>query len=119
MTEANEFLRELLDVMNEQLRWQRAAVMPSVRATLDDTLTTTRMRQAYELCDGTNSATSVAKDINVSKAAISRWTKRWRELGIAYETRDRCIRHLVSLNAVGLPVEVDAAESASKNQHRH
>jgi hypothetical protein len=43
----------------------------------------------------------------MSKQSVSNWTRRWRDLGIAYETEKGRIRHLVSLDALGIPVEVD------------
>lgn len=107
MASSDELLAELVEVAHEQLRWQRAAVLPDVRKTIDQALSTTQLRKAFELCDGAKSSTDIAKAVGVSKQGFSGWTRRWRDLGIAYETPERTIRHLATLKSLGLPVEVD------------
>ena len=44
MASTDELLAELLATMQEQLRWQRASVLPEVRKTIEATLTTTLIR---------------------------------------------------------------------------
>lgn len=95
------------DLLAEMLRWQRAAVLPEVRRTVEAALTTTQLRRAFEMCDGTKRANEIASAVGASNATLSNWTRRWRDLGIAFETDDRKIRHLVSLEALGLAVDVD------------
>lgn len=95
------------ELLTEMLRWQRAAVLPEVRKTIEGALTTTQLRRAFEMCDGTKKGSEIASAVGASNASISNWTRRWRDVGIAYETDDRRIRHLVSLEALGLPVEVE------------
>jgi hypothetical protein len=107
MATTEEHLAELIEIAQEQLRWQRAAVLPDVRKTIEQALTTTQLRQAYEQCDGEKSSTDIAKAVGISKQAFSGWTRRWRDLGIAYETPKRTIRHLASLKSLGLAVELD------------
>jgi len=102
-----EFQREMLDVATEQVRWLRAASMPQVRATVAEVLATTQLRKAYELCDGTKASSEIAAGVGISPQAFSAWTRRWRNLGIAYEVEGRRIRHLISLAALELPLEVD------------
>lgn len=99
-------LTRLLAVAEEQLRWQQAAVLPQVRSTVERALTTTQLRQAYELCDGAHSSSDIAKNVKTSKQSMSSWTRRWRDLGIAFENDDRHIQHLVSLRSLGLDVKV-------------
>lgn len=94
------------ELLTEMLRWQRAAVLPEVRRTIEQALTTTQLRRAFEMCDGTKTGSEIASAVGVSAQSVSNWTRRWRDLGIAYETDDRRIRHLVSLDALGLPIEV-------------
>ncbi len=99
-----ELLERLLVVAEEQLRWQKAAVLPSVRATAEATLSSEAMRRAYELGDGTRSSADVAAEVGVSRASLSGWSRRWRDLGIATEVGPgRRIRHLVSLRSLGIP----------------
>jgi hypothetical protein len=101
-----QLLTELVEVTNEQLRWQRAAVLPDVRTTIDHALTSTQLRKAFEACDGEKSSTDIAKSVGVSKQAFSAWTRRWRDLGIAYEVKGK-IRHLATLKSLGLDIEID------------
>lgn len=111
MASSEQLLAELVEIAHEQLRWQRAAVVPDVRKTIDQALGTTQLRKAFELCDGEKSSTDIAKAVGVSKQGFSGWTRRWRDLGIAYETPERTIRHLATLKSLGLPVEVDEKRS--------
>jgi hypothetical protein len=106
MATVEESLARLVALSEEQLRWQRAAVLPAVRKTIDQTLTGTQLRQAYEACDGTKSSTELASRAGVSKQAFSGWTRRWRDLGIAFETGDHKIAHLATLKSLGLPIEI-------------
>lgn len=106
MAAVEEILTELLATTKEQLRWQRASVLPQVRQTIDQTLTTTQMRKAYELCDGTRTGSQIGQAVGTSQPTISNWTRRWRDLGIAYETEGR-VHHLTSLDALGLSTEVE------------
>lgn len=107
MATTDELLAQILATAQEQLRWQRASVLPEVRKTIEATLTTTQLRRAYEMCAGTKTLTEIAKAVGTSQPSMSAWTKRWRDLGIAYDEGSR-VKHLTSLSALGLPVEVDA-----------
>lgn len=102
-----ELLTALLEVTQEQLRWERAAVMPSVRQTVESTLTSNAMRQAFELCDGTQASADVAKAVGTSPQNFSGWTRRWRDLGIAYEVEGRKVKQLASLKSLGIPTKID------------
>lgn len=94
-------------LLAEQLRWLRASAIPSVREAVTTALATTQQRKAYELCDGARKSNEIAKEIGLSKQAFSAWTRRWRNLGIAYEVEERKIKHLVSLAALEIPIEVE------------
>ncbi|HEX8102060.1 MAG TPA: hypothetical protein VF533_05585 [Solirubrobacteraceae bacterium] len=109
MATTDELLAELLATAQEQLRWQRASVLPDVRRTIEATLTTTQLRRAYEMCDGTKTLTEIAKAVGTSQPSMSGWTKRWRDLGIAYDDGGR-VKHLTSLSALGLALEVQPAD---------
>lgn len=113
MATSEELLAELVVAVQDQLRWTRAAALPGVRQTVDETLTTTAQRRCYEALDGTRSGSDAAQAAGASTASVSGWTRRWRDLGIAHEVvpetgRSRT-KHLVSLEDLGLPVEVDGA----------
>jgi len=104
----------LLEVAEEQLRWTRAAAIPQVRGTVETALGTVDRRRAYELLDGVRTSTEVADGAGVPKTTLSGWTRDWRNLGIANEVptpKGVRIRHLISLAALGIPIE-DAAREA-------
>jgi hypothetical protein len=109
MPTTEESLAQLVEVANEQLRWLRASVLPDVRRTIETALSTTQLRRAYEMCDGNTMNKDIASAVNASKSSLTNWTRRWRDLGIAYETEEGPIKHLVSLGALGIPVEVNVA----------
>jgi hypothetical protein len=113
-TTGTDTLSRLLAVAEEQLRWQRASVLPQVRDTVERTLMTSQLRQAYELCDGSKVSSDIAKAVGTSKQNFSGWTRRWRDLGIAFENEDRKIQHLTSLKALGIALEAGHAEAAAR-----
>jgi hypothetical protein len=98
-------MERLIAVAEDQLRWQKAAVLPQVRQTIRAALNTEAKRQAYELHDGARQSAEIAKVVGTSKQNLSGWTREWRDLGIAYEVPvngGRCIKHLASLRSLGL-----------------
>jgi hypothetical protein len=107
MATTDELLTDLLATANEQLRWFKASVLPGVRSTIESSLGTSQLRRAYEMCDGEKMSKDIATAVGASPASLSNWTRRWRDLGIAYETPEGRIQHLVSLAALGLPLEVE------------
>lgn len=118
MASSEELLSELVATAREHLRWQRAAVLPRVREIIDETLNTTQMRRAYELCDGSRSGGEIGAAVGTTQQTISNWTRRWREIGIVYDTEERRVRHLISLGALGLSPEVDGGEPAGRRSRR-
>lgn len=113
MATSEELMAELLAAAQHQLRWTRAAALPEVRGTVEQALTTTTQRKCYEALDGTRSGSEAAQASGASNAAVSGWARRWRDLGIAYEFTPEAGRsrtkHLISLEDLGLPVEIDEA----------
>jgi hypothetical protein len=107
MAASDDMLARLVEATEEQLRWTRAAVLPEVRRTIEGALPTTQLRRAYERCDGETQSNEVATAVGVSKSTFSGWTRRWRDLGIAYEVDGRLIKHLTSLRSLGLDIEID------------
>jgi hypothetical protein len=118
MATSEELLSELLAVAQEQLRWQRASVLPEVRKTIERTLSTSQLRRAFEMCDGATASGDIATAVGTSPQSMSGWTRRWRDLGIAYEVEGRRVKHLTSLSALGVPVEIDGAGDASPGRGR-
>lgn len=80
--------------------------MPQVRQTVEQALTKTAMRTAYEASDGTRTIREVATVSGASIGAISGWWARWRALGIGVEQPGGRTAHLISLKDLGLPLDV-------------
>jgi transposase-like protein len=114
---SSDSLIELLAVAREQLRWQQAASIPAVKRSLVDVLETTQMRRAYELCDGSRTFREIAAAVGVSLSTIASWTRRWREAGLAYEDGAGRLRHLVGLDALGVPVEAHDESKAGRSRN--
>jgi len=64
------------------------------------------MRDAYEMCDGHNPSADIAKSVRTSPQSLSGWTRRWRDVGIAYEVSGRRVKHLASLKSLEIPQKV-------------
>jgi hypothetical protein len=103
-----DLVARLVELAEEQLRWQRAAVTPSVRATIERALATKQQREAFERCDGQQQSMDIAQAVGTSKQNFSGWTRRWRDLGIAYEVDGRKVKHLASLRSLGIPLDPSA-----------
>lgn len=76
MATVEELLGETLAATQEQARWARAAALPQVRQIIDQTLTTTQMRRAYELCDGSRTGKQVGSETGTPQQTVSNWTRR-------------------------------------------
>ena len=115
---SDDALRELLLVAQEQLRWQQAATLPAVREALLSALTTTDMRQVYELCDGERTFRQIATAAGVALSTVSAWTRRWREAALVHETDAGRMKQLVSLDAIGISPQVDGDGPNARGKKR-
>lgn len=105
MNASEDLLEQLLAVSQDQLRWQRAAVLPRVRETIDRTLATGKQRRAYQLLDGTRESKAVCQALEVPKGTLSGWTTKWRNVGIAFNNEEGHVQHLISLDALDLDLD--------------
>lgn len=94
------------DPIAEMLLWVKAAVIPGVKDRLDKTLTTTPERRAYDAADGTKANKDLATIAGKSAPLVSAWSKKWRQRGLASLTANGKLKHLQSLEAFGLEIEV-------------
>ncbi len=97
---------QLIAAIEEQTRWLRALALPQVRDSIEQTLTKTVMRKAYEASDGKATVREVADAVGISKSAVAGWWARWRAVGIGIELEGGRVRHLISLKDLGLPLDV-------------
>lgn len=114
---SEDALNELVSIAKQQLRWQQAATLPTVKEALAGALPTTEMRKVYEECDGRRSFREIADATGVPQATIGRWTQSWREVALLFEADSGRMEHLLSLESVGLPVAVDT-EGTSRRTKR-
>lgn len=102
---AQESLDRLVAIAEEQLRWTRVSAIPNLKQTIEKTLTTTKHRQTYELCNGTRTLRDIANGGNVSLGTASGWTTSWRNAGLLYDT-PKGVQRIVSLRDLDIPVKV-------------
>jgi biotin operon repressor len=98
-------LRRQVEIAEEHLLWLRAAAIPRVRETIEAVLVKEQQRRAFELCDGTRTGPEIASAVGVTRQSISTWTQNWRNLGIAVQVGERKVRHLISLDALEVPLK--------------
>ncbi|TML00280.1 MAG: hypothetical protein E6G34_01975 [Actinobacteria bacterium] len=91
-------------LLRELLRWQRAVATPQVRATIDGSLGSASQRRAYDAANGQRSLAELADLAGVSTAAVGKWSKRWRQLGIASLSPEGRLEHLGDLDSFGLNI---------------
>ena len=99
----------LVAAIEEQTGWLRALALPQVRQTIEQTLTKTPMRKAYEASDGTATVREVARAAGASTGSIAGWWARWLAVGIGVEIKGGRVRHLISLKDLGIPLDVKEA----------
>jgi hypothetical protein len=98
---------QLIAAMQEQTSWLRALATPQVRKTIEQTLTKTAMRKAYEASDGKRTRDQVAAAADASTGSISGWWARWRAVGICVEVPGGHVKHVITLKDLGLPVDIE------------
>jgi hypothetical protein len=98
---------QLIAAMEEQTSWLRALAMPQVRKAIEQTLTKTAMRKAYEASDGERTLREVAAAADASTGSISGWWARWRAVGIGVEVGGGRVKHLVTLKDLGVPINIE------------
>lgn len=95
---------------SEILLWVKAAIIPNVKDRLDKALTTEAERRAYDAADGEKSNRELATLVGKSPQLVSVWSKKWRQGGLASLTIDGRLRHLQSLEAFGLGIDLDEVD---------
>lgn len=111
-----ETLSELLEVAKEQLRWQQAASLSTVKDALVRSLTSTDMRKVFEACDGRRTFKEISAATGVPPATVGRWTQSWREVALVFENDDGRVQRLVSLDAVGIPLATGEVEGSRRSK---
>lgn len=90
-------LEDLITSVQEQLQWQKVAVLPAVKAEIDRSLVTDEMKNVYQACDGKRSLRDISKATGVATSTVARWTKNWRESGIIFENSNSRLCKLIGL----------------------
>ncbi|MBW8011012.1 MAG: hypothetical protein FVQ83_07205 [Chloroflexi bacterium] len=79
----------------------------NVKAFLEKTLVSEQEKLAYELTDGENTQTQIAKKVNVTQPAVSFWWRKWNQINLsidspAYPGRQEAV---FSLSEYGIKVK--------------
>lgn len=73
---------ETVNLLKELVKWTKVTNIPKVKKILLETLPSPEEKVAYELSDG-RSSDKIAKKVGVSSMTITRWWKKWINIGIA------------------------------------
>lgn len=76
-----------LNELREQTKWLKLLVLPGMRKTIKENITTREQKRIYTLSDGKNSTNDIAKKMTedgmkVSHMTVYNYWKRWFALGI-------------------------------------
>lgn len=110
--ETKDLKQEQLDRIELRLTeicmWMRFQNRETLRELLEQVIRSDRDKLIFELTDGVNSTTEVAKAAKVSQPRISQIWNSWKPLGIIVEvpgTRGK-YKHICSLNELGIRTAV-------------
>lgn len=94
--------REELVLLRELVAWTKFRARDSLIRALSYLLSTENDRRIYELTDGSLKGVEVAREVGVSKSAVSqKWTV-WRQAGLLIDDQGaRGPRHLASIESLG------------------
>lgn len=96
----DDLLDRLVATLEDLARWQRLIGLQTARDVLTSALDSDQLKLAYSLCDGDHTLREIASTAGVSLGTVSNWTRRWRDLGIVYETSAGRMQHLISHEAL-------------------
>lgn len=96
----DDLLGRLVTTIEEVARWQRLAGLQAARDVLNSALDSDQLKLACSLCDGDHTLREIASAAGVSLGTVSNWTRKWRDLGVVYETSAGRMQHLVSHEAL-------------------
>lgn len=107
----------IVQLLEQQLAWTRAAALPAVRSVILASLKSEKERAAFEASDGRRSTREVARIAGVrSHNTVAVWWRKWRALGVAAEAPGGKASHLVSLGDLGIPIKPDADQAQTGGQ---
>lgn len=101
---------ELKELIRELIQWQRFSSWDNLKEVLTDVLDASKdvkqdaKKLAYEMSDGSNSKTEIAKSIPYTRHAVGNWHDEWEGLGLVRENDEGNAEHLISLEKLGIDV---------------
>jgi biotin operon repressor len=93
---------EVTDLLLELVAWTKLQARDALVSGLTEALSTDNDRRVYELTDGSRTGADVAREVGVSRQAVSQKWKTWRQMGLILDSPDDAgPRHLASLESLG------------------
>jgi len=106
LPEDKEISPDTAQILSEILRWSRFENFPKLRKILLDNLKTDQEKLVYELTNGENSRSDVAKQTGVPDSTVRNWWEKWYNLGILEPSGKRKGRpqKIMALEDMGIEV---------------
>lgn len=93
---------ELGVLLLELIAWTKLQTRDALISGLNEALSTANDRKIYELTDGSRTGADVAREVGVTRQAVSQKWKAWRQMGLLLDRPDDSgPRHLASLDSFG------------------
>jgi predicted Rossmann fold nucleotide-binding protein DprA/Smf involved in DNA uptake len=109
---------QILAELRTQTQWLRVLALPTLRATVDSALNTTRKRSVFELTTGDLPIKEISASTGASVGSISAYWAEWERLGIVAQTGRRYVK-IASLASLGLsPAVPEPAPEAKAKEKR-
>jgi hypothetical protein len=98
-----QVIQRIAAALEEQARWQRLIGLRVGREVLIGALGSDQLRLAYSLCDGEHTLRQIASEVGVALGTVSNWTRKWRDLGVAYENANGRMCYLIPHESLVVP----------------
>jgi hypothetical protein len=96
-------LDDVAEFLLELVAWTKLQARDVLLRSLDAALSSENDRRVYELTDGSRTGADVAREVGLSRQAVSQKWKAWRQMGLLFDRPDDAgPRHLASLESLGL-----------------
>lgn len=106
--------QETKHILREILKWQKVQGLKTLQELLPSLLDDHKKRTVYEMTNGQNTQTDIAKKAGVAGGTVSNWWKLWYSYGILGKDKNRYTK-ITSLKELGIPV----ASSIQKRVEQH
>ncbi len=101
--------KETNEILLEILNWQKLQGLKILRELIPLLFDDEKKKMVYELTDGKNSQTDIAKKIGIAGGTISNWWNLWYSYGLLLKEKNR-YKKLISLK------EIELLSKSKKNE---